>query len=137
MQRPHAPLSLARRIGFIAAILTIDSSQISPLESSTMREIVHVQVGQCGNQIGAKFWEVRIIEVVVATVPMPRGFHGAMTVVSDILLRRRVFLLKKIMSERNSKRRNEPECCSCCGCETSACVGPEESLLDNGCFNHR
>jgi hypothetical protein len=22
-----------------------------------MREIVHVQVGQCGNQIGAKFWE--------------------------------------------------------------------------------
>jgi hypothetical protein len=24
-----------------------------------MREIVHIQVGQCGNQIGAKFWEVR------------------------------------------------------------------------------
>ena len=23
-----------------------------------MREIIHVQVGQCGNQIGAKFWEV-------------------------------------------------------------------------------
>jgi len=23
-----------------------------------MREIVHVQVGQCGNQIGSKFWEV-------------------------------------------------------------------------------
>ena len=23
-----------------------------------MREIVHVQAGQCGNQIGAKFWEV-------------------------------------------------------------------------------
>jgi tubulin beta len=23
-----------------------------------MREIVHVQGGQCGNQIGAKFWEV-------------------------------------------------------------------------------
>ena len=22
------------------------------------REIVHVQVGQCGNQIGAKFWEI-------------------------------------------------------------------------------
>jgi tubulin beta len=22
-----------------------------------MREIVHVQVGQCGNQIGTKFWE--------------------------------------------------------------------------------
>merc|ERR1712134_38864 len=26
--------------------------------SSAMREIVHVQGGQCGNQIGAKFWEV-------------------------------------------------------------------------------
>uniref|UniRef100_A0A3B4D450 Tubulin/FtsZ GTPase domain-containing protein n=1 Tax=Pygocentrus nattereri TaxID=42514 RepID=A0A3B4D450_PYGNA len=23
-----------------------------------MREIVHLQAGQCGNQIGAKFWEV-------------------------------------------------------------------------------
>jgi len=23
-----------------------------------MREIVHIQVGQCGNQIGGKFWEV-------------------------------------------------------------------------------
>ena len=23
-----------------------------------MREIVHLQVGQCGNQIGAKFWEI-------------------------------------------------------------------------------
>ncbi|TPP65931.1 Tubulin beta chain [Fasciola gigantica] len=23
-----------------------------------MREIVHVQIGQCGNQMGAKFWEV-------------------------------------------------------------------------------
>merc|ERR1712139_236700 len=26
--------------------------------SATMREIVHIQGGQCGNQIGAKFWEV-------------------------------------------------------------------------------
>lgn len=25
-----------------------------------MREIVHIQAGQCGNQIGAKFWEVRV-----------------------------------------------------------------------------
>ncbi|VDP24075.1 unnamed protein product [Onchocerca flexuosa] len=23
-----------------------------------MREIVHIQAGQCGNQIGSKFWEV-------------------------------------------------------------------------------
>ncbi|XP_007937435.1 tubulin beta-3 chain [Orycteropus afer afer] len=26
--------------------------------SAEMREIVHIQAGQCGNQIGAKFWEV-------------------------------------------------------------------------------
>ncbi|KAK1339662.1 hypothetical protein QTO34_018216 [Cnephaeus nilssonii] len=26
--------------------------------AGTMREIVHIQAGQCGNQIGAKFWEV-------------------------------------------------------------------------------
>ena len=25
-----------------------------------MREIVHIQGGQCGNQIGAKFWEVSL-----------------------------------------------------------------------------
>lgn len=24
-----------------------------------MREIVHIQGGQCGNQVGSKFWEVR------------------------------------------------------------------------------
>jgi hypothetical protein len=24
----------------------------------SMREIVHIQAGQCGNQIGSKFWEV-------------------------------------------------------------------------------
>jgi hypothetical protein len=25
-----------------------------------MREILHLQAGQCGNQIGAKFWEVGV-----------------------------------------------------------------------------
>merc|ERR1712212_114681 len=25
---------------------------------TNMREIVHIQAGQCGNQIGAKFWEI-------------------------------------------------------------------------------
>ncbi|MQL84166.1 hypothetical protein Taro_016679, partial [Colocasia esculenta] len=29
-----------------------------PLGGAKMREILHVQGGQCGNQIGAKFWEV-------------------------------------------------------------------------------
>merc|ERR1711962_1100866 len=28
------------------------------VEAETMREIVHLQAGQCGNQIGAKFWGV-------------------------------------------------------------------------------
>jgi hypothetical protein len=28
-----------------------------------MREIVHIQGGQCGNQIGAKFWEVKFLLV--------------------------------------------------------------------------
>lgn len=31
------------------------------LSIDTMREIVHMQVGQCGNQTGAKFWQVRAI----------------------------------------------------------------------------
>jgi hypothetical protein len=31
-----------------------------------MRELVHIQAGQCGNQIGAKFWEVRARRVTYA-----------------------------------------------------------------------
>merc|ERR1711971_1374323 len=27
-------------------------------KTTKMREIVHLQAGQCGNQIGAKFWEI-------------------------------------------------------------------------------
>ena len=27
-----------------------------------MRELVHIQGGQCGNQIGAKFWEARSMD---------------------------------------------------------------------------
>ncbi|XP_052512151.1 tubulin beta-3 chain [Budorcas taxicolor] len=36
------------------------SSRVSqpPAIAPSMREIVHIQAGQCGNQIGAKFWEV-------------------------------------------------------------------------------
>merc|ERR1712154_293016 len=42
----------------------LDNKQLSslrfqfPVPHTTMREIVHIQAGQCGNQIGAKFWEV-------------------------------------------------------------------------------
>eukprot|EP00467_Chlorarachnion_reptans_P020655 CAMPEP_0114533860 /NCGR_PEP_ID=MMETSP0109-20121206/27494_1 /TAXON_ID=29199 /ORGANISM="Chlorarachnion reptans, Strain CCCM449" /LENGTH=174 /DNA_ID=CAMNT_0001717159 /DNA_START=57 /DNA_END=577 /DNA_ORIENTATION=- len=32
-----------------------------------MREIVHIQAGQCGNQVGSKFWEVICDEHGVAT----------------------------------------------------------------------
>merc|ERR1711962_1832886 len=32
--------------------------QFFPQQKSKMREIVHLQAGRCGNQIGAKFWEV-------------------------------------------------------------------------------
>merc|ERR1712230_213233 len=32
-----------------------DRSRFLP---ASMRELVHIQGGQCGNQIGAKFWEV-------------------------------------------------------------------------------
>ncbi|XP_057389779.1 tubulin beta-3 chain [Balaenoptera acutorostrata] len=34
------------------------ASRSRPPHSPSMREIVHIQAGQCGNQIGAKFWEV-------------------------------------------------------------------------------
>ena len=36
------------------AVLTV----LTVLTSADMREIVHLQAGQCGNQIGAKFWEI-------------------------------------------------------------------------------
>ena len=46
-----------------------------------MREIVHLQAGQCGNQIGAKFWEVISDEHGID----PTGtYHGA----SDLQLER-------------------------------------------------
>ncbi|KAF3858212.1 hypothetical protein F7725_011413 [Dissostichus mawsoni] len=34
------------------------TDHLCPHLQLTMREIVHIQAGQCGNQIGAKFWEV-------------------------------------------------------------------------------
>jgi len=41
----HPPLSFASPLSFPSL--------------TTRSEIVHIQGGQCGNQIGAKFWEVR------------------------------------------------------------------------------
>ena len=34
------------------------SSKAPGFAVAAMRELVHIQGGQCGNQIGAKFWEV-------------------------------------------------------------------------------
>merc|ERR1712021_214444 len=31
---------------------------VASVKKTKMREIVHIQAGQCGNQIGAKFWEI-------------------------------------------------------------------------------
>merc|ERR1712018_564948 len=42
-------------------VLTCSPPRFTHLSTNsfiTMREIVHIQGGQCGNQIGSKFWEV-------------------------------------------------------------------------------
>jgi hypothetical protein len=44
-----------------------------------MREIVHLQGGQCGNQIGAKFWEVIADE------------HGKMNLLFELLKKKKKF----------------------------------------------
>ena len=46
-------------------IVIIDTDKLALTSQSEikMREIVHVQAGQCGNQIGSKFWEVRNVYV--------------------------------------------------------------------------
>ena len=38
-----------------------------------MREIIHLQAGQCGNQIGSKFWEVISAEHGIDTVGQYSG----------------------------------------------------------------
>jgi hypothetical protein len=43
-----------KRFRFVKTAVTIFKKK----SKKEMREIVHVQAGQCGNQIGAKFWEV-------------------------------------------------------------------------------
>merc|ERR1712105_71113 len=39
-------------------LLSSPHNHINATKVTNMREIVHVQAGQCGNQIGAKFWEI-------------------------------------------------------------------------------
>merc|ERR1711997_1103572 len=46
----------------VELLFSIQVEKTSPATHIThnriMREIVHLQAGQCGNQIGAKFWEI-------------------------------------------------------------------------------
>ena len=42
-----------------------------------MREIVHIQAGQCGNQIGAKFWEVRFTGSAASAKHIQRLFEAS------------------------------------------------------------
>ena len=46
-----------------------------------MREIVHLQAGQAGNQIGAKFWEVR------CTLPLRLVAIGIVLIAIAVYLR--------------------------------------------------
>merc|ERR1712158_37041 len=39
-------------------LIQLSLARAEGLLSTKMREIVHLQAGQCGNQIGAKFWEI-------------------------------------------------------------------------------
>ena len=43
---------------FVITYTILSPFRLCSILSTTMREIVHVQAGQCGNQIGAKFWEI-------------------------------------------------------------------------------
>ncbi|CAL5434073.1 unnamed protein product [Camellia sinensis] len=55
----HRSPSLLPSVARSPDLAGISHSQFrSPESSVKMREILHVQGGQCGNQIGAKFWEV-------------------------------------------------------------------------------
>ena len=51
---------LNEKIRKTAELIVLNSKYKSYNKLYKMREIVHLQAGQCGNQIGAKFWEVRI-----------------------------------------------------------------------------
>lgn len=48
-----------------------------PQLQRTMKEIINVQVGQCGNQIGAKFWEYISEEHGLQTDGTYKGDNGS------------------------------------------------------------
>ena len=47
----------------MTARLKLTDAGLTTTMDDGRREIVHIQAGQCGNQIGAKFWEVRFSRV--------------------------------------------------------------------------
>ena len=49
-----------------------------------MREIVHLQAGQCGNQIGSKFWEVSLFICVDGARSVSALFDESKTVHVDV-----------------------------------------------------
>ncbi|XP_071423322.1 tubulin beta-3 chain [Pithys albifrons albifrons] len=55
---PRAPGAAPLRCRSAAGPDPLPSRPAALRPGRTMREIVHIQAGQCGNQIGAKFWEV-------------------------------------------------------------------------------
>jgi hypothetical protein len=60
-----------------------------------MREIVHLQVGQCGNQVGTKFWEMISDEHGID----PNGeFRGE----SELQVRKNMFIIYKKTQEPQS-----------------------------------
>jgi hypothetical protein len=56
-----------------------------------MREIVHIQGGQCGNQIGSKFWEVICEEHCVDSVG---SYHGDLDLQPNVLM----YILMKLQA---------------------------------------
>jgi hypothetical protein len=49
-----------------------------------MREIISVQAGQCGNQIGSKFWETIVGEHSISEDGTYTGESGGSTYVVDV-----------------------------------------------------
>ena len=67
--------------------------------ATPMRELVHIQGGQCGNQIGAKFWEVISDEHGID----PTGtYHGD----SDLQLERINVYYNEVIATLISKLKN-------------------------------
>ena len=54
----HQSITANHLVLVIHVIIHISPFRQPSTLPTTMREIVHVQAGQCGNQIGAKFWEI-------------------------------------------------------------------------------